>query len=827
MFVLNDLRLAVRSLAARKAFSAAAVATLALGIGATTSVFAVVNAVLLGTLPVAHPEELVMFSWLRLPDPMVDSYSGYGRAGPNGTGVRTSFSYLTLERLRDQSTTLSYVFAIAPLRDAAVSADGQTAAVSADLVTGSYFDGLGVKAARGRLLTIADDRIEAEPVAVISHRYWQRRFGGDPAIVGKPIQLNRVPVTVVGVTTEGFDGIRMTETTDITIPMALASRADGATRPVSMWWLQIMARLKPDVRREQAMADVERLFDDSARDSWAARPPSSNKVGLSKPQLRITSGAQGTEGPIRDAVPVLTAMSGVTMAVLLIACVNVANLVLVRTLGRRQEIALRVALGASRGRASGHVLVESAILAVAGAASGILLVFWGRHFLEWLPGRSTLLLEARVDWRVVVFAASLSGIATILCGVGPALRATRRDLVLSMRMPALPRRGLARRATVVAQVALSLTLLALAASFLQTLFNFARVDVGFSTRNLLVARVSPAAQPADVQRTWQGFDEAMNRVRGVPGVRGATMSVVPLIARAEWSGMVGAGSNKPPTEAYIQGVGPDFFQTLEIPLLRGRDLSAADREGAPRVAVVNEALASRLFGTADPIGREFQMLDGAERGVKFQVVGVVRDTAYARLQEAAPPTFYMPYRQLSPGPMMFEIRTEREPMRLAPAIQQAIGHADRSLLVTGIQPQEQQIQETIAQPRAFALITSICSLIGVGLASVGLYGIVSFDVMRRTREIGIRMALGASQSQVIRLVLSDMTRVVAVGAMVGVVLSMAATGAARGILFGVAPGSPVATGIAVTVLTLAAAAAGYLPARRASAVDPTQALRHE
>jgi predicted permease len=305
------------------------------------------------------------------------------------------------------------------------------------------------------------------------------------------------------------------------------------------------------------------------------------------------------------------------------------------------------------------------------------------------------------------------------------------------------------------------------------------------------------------------------------------MSLVPPLAQAEASGMVSVDPDKPGTEVYLQVVGPDFFQTMEIPLMRGRDLSISDRQGAPRVAVVNEAMARRVFGSIDPIGRDVQMLDGVDRGVRLQVVGVVRNAAYARLQEAAPPTFYLPHRQLSPGPMTLEIRTAADPMTLVPAIRQAIAQVDRSIVVSRVKSEAQQIQETIARPRAFALVTSACSIVGLALACLGLYGIVSFDVTRRTREIGIRMALGARQSEVIRFMLREVAVVVLIGVGLGAVLSIAATGAARGVLFGIAPGSPLATVAGVVVLTLAAGAAVYLPARRASTIDPTEALRSE
>ena len=421
----------------------------------------------------------------------------------------------------------------------------------------------------------------------------------------------------------------------------------------------------------------------------------------------------------------------------------------------------------------------------------------------------------------------MCGVTAILCGLGPALRVTRMDLILAMKAGPLPHRGIVRRSLVAAQVALSLALLVAAAAFLQTLYNFARVDVGFVPDNLLIARINSTAPSADAGRMFQLLDEVLRRVREVPGVRGVTMSLVPPLAHAEVSGMVSADAGKPGTEVYIQTVGPDFFQTMEIPLVRGRDFSIADRPGAPRVAVVNEAMARAVFGGIDPIGREFQILDGAGRGIRVQVVGVVRNASYARLQEAAPPTLYMPHRQLGPEPMTLEIRTAADPMALVPAIREAITQVDRSIAISRVKSQAQQIQETIAQPRAFALVTSVCSVAGLALACLGLYGIVSFDVTRRTREIGIRMALGARQFQVVLFMLREIAGVVMLGVILGGVLSIAATSAARGVLYGIAPGNPLATAAGVVVLTLAAGAAGYLPARRASTVDPAQALRAE
>jgi predicted permease len=826
--MIRDLRYAVRSLLASKAFTLAAVATLGLGIGANTAAFSVVNAMLIQQLPVTRPEELVMFYWLRMPEPTVAAYSGYGRQGPNGAGIRTSFSHLTFERFRERSSTLAGVFAVSGLRDLSVRADAQTEAASAHLVSGSYFETLGVAAVRGRTLTSDDDRPGADPVVVISHRYWQRRFQGDPGVVGKPIEVNRVPMVIAGVTVPGFDGIRVGESTDVTIPLSLAARVEGrAVRPISTWWVQIMGRMKPGVEHGQVLADVNRLFVESMQESWAVRPSSTTSKGTSIPQLQIMDGSRGPDGPRRDAFPVLGAVSGVASIILLIGCVNVANLVLARTSSRRQDVAIRRALGASRGRVVREVLTESLLLAGAGALGGVLVAFWGKGFLQWIPAAGAPIVDPKIDRYVLLFAGGISVVTAILFGLGPALRASRAALGSSVKSIHLQRRGLLRRTLVVVQVALSLALLVVAGQFLQTLHNLRQVDVGFDTANLLVFRIDPVVPGSDAPRMFQALEDVKTAVGQVPGVRSVTMSVMPVLAQAEWTAMVGIDSGTPARSVHVQGVGLGFFQTLGIPFRAGRDLLAGDREGAPRVAIVNEAMVKQLFPDGSPIGRQFQFLEGPEKGIRIEVVGVVRDAAYVRVQEPNPPTLYMPHRQMAPGAMTFEARTAVDPFSLIPAVQEAVRRVDASLSLTGVTSQEQQIEKTIALPNTFALVIGVFGSVALALACIGLYGIISFDVAQRTREIGIRMALGAQRSDIIRHVLRDMAMVVAIGAGLGWALAVAVAGAARHVMFGVAPGNPVAIVGATLMLIAAAGLASFQPAHRATRIDPTQALRRE
>ena len=482
----SDLRFARRTFVKHKGFVAAAIAILALGIGTNTAVFSVVDA-LLSELPVDRPSELVAFDSLHRRDSMLAGYSGSGRPGPDGTIRRTSFSADTFERFRRQTTTLSDVFAVAPLGSVTVADDAGAEMASAQLVSGSYHRGLGVGAAIGRMLQPVDDQTGAVAVAVISHRYWERRYLGDAGIVGKTLRVNGVPFTVVGVTRAGFDGTRVTETTDITLPLAHAAQLSriGTVRPISVWWLLMMGRLEPGATREQVQAELGPVFEDSVRVSWSARQPGTRDPWRSgMPVLRVMPGAQGPDGPPAGARDNVTLVFMVTGVVLLIACVNVASLMLVRAAGRRPEMAMRRALGAGRGRLIRQLLSETGLLALAGGAGGLLLALGSRDWLVRLFEPDAV-LDTAIDLRALAFAGGLATITALAVGLGYALRATRTDLAPALKSAGGPsgrRRTLIAPALIGMQIAACLVLLVAAGLLVQTLYNYSRVEIGFDPR---------------------------------------------------------------------------------------------------------------------------------------------------------------------------------------------------------------------------------------------------------------------------------------------------------------------------------------------------------
>ena len=827
-----DVGYALRTFARSKGFTVVAVLTLALGIGANTAVFSVVDALLLRKLPVQNPDELVVFDWLRTPESMVAGYSGYGRqSSVPGVGVRTSFSALTVERFRQQTATLADVFAFSPAGP--LNVDRQPDPVSGLFVTGGYFGGLGVQAMAGRTLSETDDRPQSDPVAVISYRFWQRRFGGNPAVVGKTIDVNRLPVVIVGITPEGFDGPRMSESSDITLPLPVAALLSptGRLRPESVWWLQMMARLKPGVTHEQALGALRTPFAATVRESWAARPPDTpNPTRHELPQLRVRPGAQGPEGPRIDAQELLTVIFAVVAVVLLIGCVNLATLLLVRASARRQEVTLRVSLGASRARVIRQLMTETFLLAGFGGIGGAALAWWGRDFMLWLPSRETPVVDAHLDVRVLAFAAVLSMITAVLFGIGPALRATRADPGPFLKTTA-PRggitRGVATHALLAAQVAISLVLLVGAGLLVRTLYNLGKVDLGFNADNLLVFRIDPAVQTDSPSRVFEAYDRIMAAIEGIPGVQSCTMSAMRLIARNEWEETVQPDGGGVPKSTFIQIVRWNFLGTMGMSLVAGRDLGATDTLDRPRVAIINETMARQVFGERAPLGRHFQFVTGDDRNVAIEVVGVARDSKYANLEQPAPATLFMPHAQVAPSGMTVEVRTIPDPLTVASAVREAVRKVDPAIALVEMKTQRQQIAETIGKPRAFATLTMVSGLIGLLLACVGLYGVVSYETIRRTQEIGIRMALGARRADVLRLVMRQTVVVVTIGAGIGLVATLVASRLIGSLLFGIGPGDPVAIGAALAALLAIALAAAYLPARRACQLDPTQALRYE
>jgi predicted permease len=820
-----DLRYAWRTLRKNKGFAAAAIATLALGIGANTAVFSVFDAVI-RDLPVPHPEQLVAFDFQRTRDSMVASYGGYCRRG-----MCTAFSAPTFARFREQTQTLSHVFAFVP-SSLNVLADGDAEGVNSLFVSGDYFAGLGVGAILGRTISSADDGPDAQPVAVISYRYWQRRLAGDPLVVGKTVSVNRIPVVIVGVTPEGFDGVQQTRPVDLTLPLATAQRM-GEQLPgfgPRLWWLQIMGRLAPGVTRERALAQLQSSFQDSVRESWAARRPETPNPGRTgMPRLRVGRGGRGPDGELLDAQLTLSIVFAVVGAVLLIGCVNLANLLLVRASARRHEVSIRLTLGASRSRVVRQMLTESVLLALAGGAAGTMLAVWGKNFTQWFSGIEMPITDARIDARVLAFAVVLSSITAIVFGIGPALRATRTDPGPSLNL-ASPRagirRGLTSKLLLGVQVALSVTLLAAAGLLARTLYNYSQVDVGFDADNLLVFRVSPDTRNA--ARALDLYDRLVSAIERVPGVRSATHSMMPVVGSSyDDTTVLPEGREPQQAVVYYQVVRWNFFETMGIPLVAGRQFSAADAPSAPRIGVISEKMAREVFGEARPLGRYFQTVEGGTRSGPIEVVGVVRDSAYQRLNEALPPTLFVPHTQAPVRSIVMEVRTAGEPLALATAVRDAVRRVDPELPLLNLKTERQQIAETIGEPRAFAALTAAAAVVGLLLACVGLYGIAAYDATRRTMEIGIRIALGAQRFDVVRLVVRETMIVVAAGAAIGLALAGAASRVVKSVLFGVQPGDPITIAAALVAMVAIAALATYMPARRAARLDPTVALRYE
>ena len=851
--MITDIRYALRMLTKNYGFTLVAVLTIALGVGANTALFSVVDAVLLKKLPVKDPDQLVLFnaSWNR------EKFGPGGFDGVNrmnretGLTVGTSFPLQTLARFRLEQSVLSDVFAFAPL-DVTLNAGGQAEMVTGQAVSGNYYSALGVPAQLGRTITEADDNRGVTPVAVLSHRLWTTRFNSDPTVVGKQVNINNVAFTVAGVTPAGFAGTSEVGTTqDVTIPLAWEPQIAGErtnTRGAGIWWVRLMGRLKPGVTLDQAQTALAGPFQESVLEHRAARQASAGEPlrtvePADLPRLGVDSGSQGEMDARQGLATPLKLLLGVVVVVLLIACANVANLLLARASARKKEIAVRLAMGASRGRLIRQLLTESVLLATAGGALGILFALWIKNGLlvvtEW-GGRGMSALDPALDLRVFSFTFALSVLTGLVFGIVPALRATRLDLTPALKDAARGSSGLNRsrlsKSLVVAQVTLSVLLLIGAGLLVRSLRNLQHVETGFNANNLLLFRVEPSLLGYEGDRLAALYEQMFTRLESVPGVKTVTFSRNALLSYSANTSSVFVESEAGPdgaprdTNAKVHTVRENFLPAMEIPLLLGRNLTPQDDARAQRVAVVNQTFVKAHFPNTNPIGKRF----GFERDkpTEVEIVGVARDAKYTSQRDPIEPTVYQSWKQSLRSMRMatFEVRTDGDPSLFVAGIRQAMHEVNSNLPLSNIRTQIEQADETLAMERMLAKLFTLFGLIAQQLAAIGLYGVMAYSVVQRTKEIGIRMALGADRANVLRMVLRQGMTLTLLGVGIGLVAAYVLTKYLESLtemLFGIEARDPwtfVAIGGLLIVVALAAC---LIPARRATRVDPLVALRYE
>ena len=819
--MLNDLRFALRQLRKNPGFTSVVILSLALGIGANTTIFSLIDAVLLKLLPVKDPKQLVVFAH-------------------RDTGLpSTGSNYPLYKTLRDGSQSFAGCFAFWPL-DFSARSGAETEPARGQYVTPNYFSVLGVQPILGRVFSESDD---AESVAIISHGWWQRKFGSSRDVVGKTLVVNGTPLTVIGVTPPEFFGLQVGNAMEISMPLGIQPRVSpefGDRREMreGTWGLCIMGRLKPGIELERARAEAEVLVRPWVEDVVLRE---GGKMG-SWARIELLPGSTGLDALRRQFSKPLRVLMAIVGMVLLIACANVANLLTARSVARQKEIAVRQAIGAGRARLIRQFLTESILLATAGGAAGLWLALWGGNLLVRFistGGGVPIQLELVPDWRVLGFTAGVSVLTGILFGLAPALRGTSLDLTPTLKEGAS---SLARNSPrwrwgkmlVSIQVALSLTLLVGAALFVMSLMKIRSVDGGFRVENLLLVTFDTSGTgssgPEFRKRLAAFYGEALERASGLPGVQVASMSSL--------GPMSGDDSTRPlfvpgfeartrdDQAVHLNSIGTRFFETMGIALLRGREFTPADDGIAPKVAILNETAARLYFPEVDPVGQIVHM-SWDSQGPPMQVVGVVRDSKRQDLRQPAPRMLYLPFLQYNQPYMTLEIRTAGDPSAVASSVRQAFREINRDIPVREIKTMQTQIDQGLVQERLVATLSSFFGFLALLLSAIGFYGTLSYAVTRRTSEIGIRMALGARQADVLWLVLREATVLVLCGAVVGLLAATAMSHLISSMLFGLTPSDPLALSIATSVLLAVALLSAWLPARRASKVDPMVALRYE
>jgi len=834
----QDIRYGCRTMTANKAFSALAILSLALGIGANTAIYSFMESILLRSLPVADPESLVVLNWHSRPPQegskewvhVIHGVQGILWPGDKGAMVSGMFPYGAFETLSEENPVFSTLFGYFNGLTHNLAVRGQVTSASAEYVTGEYFRGLVVSPAAGRLIDSEDDRPGAAPVAVISFATSQNRFGGPQNAIGQPILVDNIPFTVIGVAPPEFFGVDPAVAPDLYLPLHTNVLLDGAGAARmygdgNFYWIEMMGRLRPGVSMAQAQAALAPRFH-----QWVATTAKTDGERAKLPALILNPGAEGL-GSLRrqysKPLYVLLTMVGLILAV---ACANIANLLLARAAARRREMAVRLSLGARRFRVVRQLLTESVMLASLGGALGVLFAIWGVRSLTLLlsNGQENFTLHAELNWSVLGVTAALSVVCGLLFGLAPAIQSTRPDV-----MPALkngrgsgPRRR-AQQVLVVAQIAISFLILVAAGLFVRTLNKLHSVQLGYARENILLFSLNARQAGHRAPEIATFYTDLRERFESIPGVSSATLSQSSIISAGSAGGAyrgtmkIGAVTI---AGAGVMVAGPRFLTTMQIPILAGREIDDRDQPGSTPVAVISERLARTYFGNENPVGRRITFQDEKR---DLEIVGVSANLRYGGLKQESPMTVFAAASQFSPDRVTYALRTLGDPLGYVRSVHEIVRKADSRIPVTNVITQAAEIDRTISREVTFAKLCTGFAVLALLIACVGLYGTMSYSVARQVGEIGIRMALGAQRGAVVWMVLRRVLLLAAVGLAISVPAALSASQLVKSFLFDTRPNDPGTLALAGVVLLSTAILAGYAPARRASRIDPLAALRHE
>ncbi len=826
MTLWNDIKYAFRQLRKSPGFTVVAVISLALGIGANTAIFSALNAVLLRSLPVRSPHDLRLINWVGR-NPKLSGYNGPGWSDvAGGFEMGTSFSYPAYCTLREHGTGFAEIFAFSSPMSAIVVGHGEPATTSAMAVSGNYFAGYGAGPFIGRPITPEDDKPGAELVTVITYRWWEQHCGSNPNVVGKAVTISKISFTVIGILPRNYVGPVAGDSANIYVPMSVTPRL-RPTQPLDSpdtWWVQIMGRLAPGANQTQAQASLSVLFRQSLNMS---------KVTMDEGGIMLEDGSRGQLMLRRELAKPFFMLTIAVGMVLLIACANLAGLLLARGAARQHEMAVRAAIGARRWRLIRQSLTESLVLSLIGGGLGVVVAAWGKQillgFMASLPEGFTF--DLRTDKNVLMFTLVISLLTSLIFGILPAIRASRVDpaKALKNRSALGAPRLIMGKVLVAVQVCLSVLLMVAAGLMVRTFANLARVAPGFDPENVLLFRVRPADAGYGEKQYIDVYDRIRTAVTGIPGVRAVSFASFPLASGTsssddiEFQGGQNEAGRKWLTN-YLE-VGEDFFGTMNIPLLLGRDFTTADTAAGMAVAIVNETFVRRYFADRNPIGQTFIMHHPTSHTV--QIIGISRDVKYKGVRENIVPLIYLSLRQHASRGVSFAVRSVVPPYSLMPAIRQAVAQVDPELPLSVIRTQAEVLNKSIAPDRLFALLGGSLALLAVLLSCVGLYGLMAYNVARRTSEIGIRMALGATPANVVRPILREAVVLATIGLAAGVPVALALARLIKSQLYGVAPTDPMTLIGASGLLMAVAFVSAWIPARRAMKIKPMEALRCE